>query len=140
VPRDRRVVTGRAGRLAPRLFVGAVATVLVAGLPSGVSASDDDEVRKGGSCSGAADWEMRARWDDDHRIEVRGEVDHTRSGQTWTWKIKHNGSVSAQGRAVARSGEFEVRRSLVDLAGTDHCVFRAVRITTGEVCRGAIDW
>ena len=83
---------------------------------------------------------MRVRWDDDQRIEVRGEVDHTTSGQAWSWKIKHNGSVSAQGRAVARGGDFEVRRSLVDLAGTDHCVFRAVRLKTGEVCRGAIDW
>ena len=123
-----------------RLVLGVVAALLVAGLPSSVSASDDDEVRKGGSCSGSANWEMRARWDDDHRIEVRGQVDHARSGQSWSWKIKHNGSVSAQGRAVARSGQFEVRRSLVDLAGTDHCVFRAVRVTTGEVCRGAIDW
>ena len=61
---------------------------------------------------------MRAKWDDDNRIEVRGEVDHTTSGQAWSWKIKHNGSVSAQGRAVARGGDFEVRRSLVDLAGT----------------------
>jgi hypothetical protein len=105
-----------------------------------VSASGDDEVRKGGSCSGGADWEMRARWDDDNRIEVRGKVDHTMSGQSWSWRIKHNGSVSAQGRAVARSGQLEVRRSLVDLGGTDHCVFRAVRLKTGEVCRGAIDW
>ena len=133
-------MSGRVTRVVPRLVTAAVAVLLVTGLPSSVSASDDDEVRASGSCSGSADWEMRARWDDDHRIEVRGEVDHTRSGQTWTWKIKHNGSVSAQGRAVARSGDFEVRRSLVDLAGTDHCVFRAVRIKTGEVCRGAIDW
>jgi hypothetical protein len=121
-------------------MVIAVAALVVAGLPSSVSASDDDEVRKGGPCTGTASWDMRARWDDDNRIEVRGEVDHTTSGQAWTWKIKHNGSVSAQGRAVARSGLFEVRRSLVDLAGTDHCVFRAVRTKTGEVCRGAIDW
>jgi hypothetical protein len=135
------VVSGRATRLVPRLLIGAVATLVVAGLPSSVSASGgDDEVRKGGSCTGTASWEMRARWDDDNRIEVRGEVDHSTSGQAWSWKIKHNGSVSAQGRAVARSGQFEVRRSLVDLAGTDHCVFRAVRIKTGEVCRGAIDW
>lgn len=125
---------------ATRLLLGTVATLVVAGLPSAVSASGDDEVRKNGSCTGTARWEMRARWDDDGRIEVRGAVDHSTSGQAWTWKIKHNGSISAQGRAVARSGQFEVRRSLVDLAGTDHCVFRAVRIKTGEVCRGAIDW
>ncbi len=120
-------------------MLGAAAALVSATLPSSVSASDD-EVRKEGSCSGSADWEMRARWDDDHRIEIRGKVDHATSGKTWSWKIKHNGSISAQGRMVARSGEFEVRRSLVDLSGTDHCVFRAVRLKTGEVCRGTIDW
>ena len=100
----------------------------------------DDEVRTQGSCSGTADWELRARLDEDRRIEIRAEIDHTRSGRTWSWKIKHNGSVSASGRAVARDGRFEVRRSLVDLDGVDHCVFRAVRVKTGEVCRGTIDW
>ena len=124
-----------------RLVLGAVAALLVVMLPSSVSASGgDDEVRKTGSCKGGSStWEMRARWDD-NRIEVRGEVDHTASGKAWSWKIKHNGSVSAMGRVVTRDGQLEVRRSLVDLAGTDHCVFRAVQTRTGEVCRGAIDW
>ena len=125
---------------ATRLLLGTVATLVVAGLPSAVSASGDDEVRKNGSCTGTARWEMRARWDDDGRIEVRGAVDHSTSGQAWTWKIKHNGSVSASGRAVTGSSGFEVRRALVDLPGVDHCVFRAERLRTGEVCRGVIDW
>ena len=131
-------MTGRS-RLTGRLSLGAATAVLVAMVPSAVSASDD-EVRRSGSCSGTADWRMRAKWDDDQRIELRGRVFNTRSGQTWTWKIKHNGSVSAQGRAVTGSGYFEIRRALVDLAGVDHCVFRAERVRTGEVCRGRIDW
>jgi hypothetical protein len=117
----------------------AAAAVIIATIPSSVSASDD-EVRLGGSCSGKSDWEMRAKWDDDERIELRGRVENARSGQIWAWKIKHNGSVSAQGRAATRSGGFEVRRALVDLAGVDHFVFRAAGIKTGEVCRGRIDW
>jgi hypothetical protein len=121
------------------LVLGTAAAGMIAMVPSGVSASDDD-VRRSGSCSAKADWEMRAKWDDDERIELRGRVENTRSGQTWTWKIKHNGSVSAHGRAVTRSGGFEVRRALVDLAGVDRCVFRAERVKTGEVCRGRIDW
>ena len=120
-------------------MIGAAAAVVIAMHPSSGSASDD-EVRKSGSCSGTADWEMRAKWDDDERIELRGRVENTRAGQTWTWKIKHNGTVSAQGRAVTGSSGFEVRRALVDLAGTDRCVFRAERVRTGEVCRGRIDW
>ena len=128
-------MTGRASRLG----LVAAAAAMIAMLPSSAGASDD-EVRRSGSCTGRSDWEMRAKWDDDERIELRGRVEHTRAGQTWTWKIKHNGSVSAQGRSVTGSSGFEVRRALVDLAGVDHCVFRAERVKTGEVCRGRIDW
>jgi hypothetical protein len=122
------------------LLLSATAALVITLLPAVSSARGDDEVRRTGSCSGTADWRVRARSDDDQRIELRGRVSGTRSGQAWTWKIKHNGSISAQGRAVTRDGYFEVRRSLVDLAGVDHCVFRAVRASTGEVCRGRIDW
>jgi hypothetical protein len=135
VSRHRFVVTQPWTRLA----LGAAAAVVLAALPSSVSASDD-EVRHSGSCSGKARWEVRAKWDDDQRIELRGRVEGTRSGQTWAWRIKHDGSVSAQGRAVTGSSGFEVRRALVDLPGVDHCVFRAERLRTGEVCRGRIDW
>jgi hypothetical protein len=83
---------------------------------------------------------MRAKSDDDQRIELRGRVEDTRAGQTWTWRIKHNGSVSTQGRKVSGSGGFEIRRALVDLPGVDHCVFRAERLRTGEVCRGRLEW
>jgi hypothetical protein len=127
-------------RLAAYVAALALGVLTVLATPSSGVARSDDEVRKQGSCSGSASWKMRAGWDDDHRIELRGEVYDTRSGQAWAWKIKHNGSVSASGRAVARSGGFEVRRSLVDLAGVDRCTFRAVRLSTGEVCRGTIDW
>ena len=122
-----------------RLVLGTVLAVVLAATPSSARASDT-EVRKSGSCSGKAGWEMRARWDDDNRIELRGRVEDARSGQTWAWKIKHNGSVSASGRAVTRHGQFEVRRALVDLSGVDRCVFRAEQLRTGEVCRGVIDW
>jgi hypothetical protein len=120
--------------------VVAVLGTVLAMLALPPAASAHDEVRREGSCTGNAEWEVRAKGDDDQRIELRGRVDHTRSGQVWVWKIKHNGSVSASGRRVAGSDGFEVRRSLVDLAGVDHCVFRAVRQRTGEVCRGIIDW
>lgn len=119
------------------LLLGAMVVLTT---PGSGAASGDDEVRRSGSCSASATWQLRAREGDDGRIEVRGEVDHTASGQTWTWQIKHDGSVSASGRATTSSGSFGVRRSLVDLAGVDRCVFRAVRVKTGEVCRGVIDW
>jgi hypothetical protein len=127
-------------RRSARLALGAVAALVLASVPAAAHAHDNDEVRGSGSCSNGADWEVRARSDDDNRIEFRGQVDHTRSGQVWAWKIKHNGSVSASGRAVARGGQIEVERALVDLAGVDRCTFRAVRVKTGEVCRGTVDW
>jgi len=129
-------------RSTPRSRLGVVLVLATAfaamAVPSAVSA--DDEARREGSCSGSAEWELRAKGDDGQRIELRGRVDHTGEGQVWTWKIKHNGSVSASGRRVTGSSGFEVRRSLVDLTGVDRCVFRAVRPRTGEVCRAVIDW
>ena len=122
-----------------RLLLGTAAGVVVALVPSGVSASDD-EVRREGSCSGKADWEMSAKWDDDERIELRGRVEDTGRGQTWAWKIKQQRQRLRVRRAVTGSSGFEVRRALVDLPGVDHCVFRAERLRTGEICRGAIDW
>jgi hypothetical protein len=123
---------------AARLALALATTLVVVAVPAAVNA--DDDVRREGSCTRKAEWEVRAKSDDGQRIELRGKVEHTRSGQAWVWKIKHNGSVSARGRVVTGSGGFEVRRSLVDLPGVDHCVFRAVRPRTGEVCRGVVDW
>ena len=37
-----------------------------------------------------------------------------------------------------RSGSFEVERKIVDLAGTDRVVFRAVH--DGQTCRGVINY
>ncbi len=125
------------------LTVGVVVG-LVVGLasPAHAQRADDDEVRRTGSCSGAANWQVRAKHDDDGRIEFRGRVEDSVKGAAWRWRVKHNGSRSASGNAVARgaSASFEVRRTLVDLPGVDRCVFRAVRPKTGEVCRGVVDW
>ena len=98
-------------------------------------------MRQSGSCTGAADWEVRAKADDDLRIEFRAKVDTTSGGQSWKWKIKHNGWVSASGSVrTSGSSSFEIRRSFVDLHGSDRFVFRAARQRTGEVCRAVIDW
>jgi hypothetical protein len=77
---------------------------------------------------------------DDGRLEVEGEVDSLVGGQRWRWTIRHNGSVSDRGTGTttARSGSFEVERKVVDLAGTDALVFRAVR--DGQVCRGVVNY
>jgi hypothetical protein len=130
-------------RAVARVAALAIGSLAILALPTNVNASaDGDEVRQSGSCSGTADWEVRAKADDDLRIEFRGKVDSDRAGQVWRWKIKHNGWVSASGNVTTSgsSGSFEIRRSFVDLHGSDRFVFRAVRQRTGEVCRAVIDW
>ena len=96
-----------------------------------------DDVRRSGSCSGSTSWKIKAG-PDDGRIEVEAEIDSNRNGQTWSWRLVHNGSVSARGSRTTKapSGSFEVRRRVVDLSGTDTVTFRARNTRNGEVCRG----
>ena len=101
-------------------------------------ANDDDVIRRG-SCRGSTDWKLKAS-PEDGRIEVEGEIDSNRNGQVWRWRIKHDGNLSARGRATthAPSGSFEVRRLLVDTRGVDTIVFRAINTRSGEICRGSL--
>ena len=103
-------------------------------------ANDADVIRRG-QCSGAADWKLKAS-PENGRIEVEGEVDSNVNGQTWRWRILHNGSVSASGTATttAPSGSFEVRRVLVNADGTDSIGFRARDISSGQTCRGHLQF
>jgi hypothetical protein len=128
-----------------RTALAAIATAALT-LPFGVVApavashgGGDDDVRTRGGCSGSAHWKLKAK-PDDGRIEVEGEVDSNSSGQVWTWKLKHNGSVSARGTKLTggTSGSFEVGRRMANLAGQDHFVFRAEH--RGQVCRGTISY
>ena len=99
-------------------------------------ANDDDVIREG-NCSGRSDWKLKAS-PENGRIEVEGEVDSNVNGQNWRWKILHNGNVSARGTKETKgpSGSFEVRRVVVNAAGTDQIGWRAKNPNTGETCRG----
>jgi hypothetical protein len=124
-----------------RTSVAALALTTLAiplALAAPASSNDDDIIRRG-SCSGAADWKLKAKHDDG-RLEVEGEVDSNRRGQDWRWRFRHNGSVSARGWATTRgpSGSFDVERRMVNLRGTDTIVFRARNPRSGEVCRGVV--
>jgi hypothetical protein len=94
-------------------------------------------VVKIGSCTDGARWKLKVK-SDDGRLEVEGEVDSNVSGQTWSWRIKDNGSVAASGSAKTggRSGSFSVERKIADRAGTDKVTFRASH--SGELCKGSI--
>ena len=121
--------------LAVLALVAAAAPVAVAGT---ATAGDGDVVRRG-SCSGSTDWKLKAKHDDG-RLEVEAEVDSNRNGQDWRWRMLHDGSLTARGRATthAPSGSFSVERRMVNLGGTDKIVFKARNPRTGEVCRGVV--
>jgi hypothetical protein len=89
-----------------------------------------------GHCTGSADWEIEV-YHEDGRVEVEFEVDHSRSGATWTWTMRNDGSTFARGRATIKPHRdaFSVTRLTVNGRGHDHIVVRAVNVTTGQVCR-----
>ena len=73
---------------------------------------------------------------DNGALEVEGEVDTNRVGQTWNWRIVRNGTIAAKRSKVtaAPSGSFSVNRRIANPAGQDTIKFRAVRPATGTVC------
>lgn len=119
-------------RLATAALLAAIA------LPAPAFASDGDVIRRGG-CTSGADWKLKAS-PEDGRIEVEGEVDSSVNGQDWKWRLLHNGSVTARGKATTSgpSGSFEVRRVVVNLKGEDVLKFRARNPASGEKCSGAL--
>lgn len=124
--------------ITPTALALALVTALTVTAAPAAQASGSDTVRRG-SCSGSTHWKLKVG-PEDGRLEVEGEVDSNRNGQTWRWSILHNGSVSASGTRTTRapSGSFEVRRTVVDLRGTDTLTFRARNPRTGERCRGTV--
>jgi hypothetical protein len=118
----------------------ATATALViagAALPAD-AAGGGDVIRQGG-CSGSATWKLKAK-PDDGRLQVEGEVDANRNGQTWRWKILRNGNVVANGTSTthAPSGSFSVERRIANPNGSDRIGWRATNPATGQTCQGSL--
>jgi hypothetical protein len=131
--------TGRALATALTLSTLGIGLVGAGAAPASAHDDDDDRVLVTGRCSAGAEWKLKVKTDDG-RLEVEGEIDSNVAGQRWRWTLRHNGSVSDRGvgTTTARSGSFEVERKVVDLAGTDRIVFRAVR--DGQSCRGVVNY
>ncbi len=127
---NRRTYRSITALAAVGLFAGAAsAPALASGGGGGVT--------KSGHCSAHSTWKLNAK-PDNGRIEVEGEVDSNVAGQHWTWRILHNGGVSAHGRAqtLGPSGSFSVGRRLVNASGADQIGWRAHNPATGESCAG----
>lgn len=58
----------------------------------------------------------------------------------WDWKMKHNGTDSADGTVRAKDADksFKITRFMLDLPGEDSFVFRAQNRRTDEVCRASL--
>jgi hypothetical protein len=115
------------------------ATLAISAATVAPAVAGHDEVIRRGNCSGNADWKLKAK-SDDGRIEVEGEVDVNRNGQTWRWRILHNGNVSLRGtaRTHAPSGSFSIERRIINARGTDTIGWRARNPASGQVCRGSL--
>ncbi len=55
-------------------------------------AQGKNDVVKRGDCTGSTSWKLKVG-PDDGRLEVEGEIDSNRNGQTWRWRIRHNGAI-----------------------------------------------
>ena len=120
-----------------KLLVGAMAGAAALGLLAGPAAANDADVIREGECSGASDWKLKLS-PENGQIEIEFEVDQNVVGDVWDVVIKRNGIRVFRGQrtTVAPSGEFEVRRVVANLDGSDFVVARATNTVTGEVCRG----
>lgn len=122
-----------------RLAAAALVAATLPVIASTPAHAGDNEVIRTGSCSGSADWKIKAK-PDDGRLEVEFEVDQNVVGDTWAVRIFDDGERIFAGRRTTRapSGSFTVELRTNDRPGTDDFVGRARNLSTGEVCRGTL--
>lgn len=88
-------------------------------------------------CSVQARTRLRVSSEDSGVLVATGLV-WTEDTDRWSWRFMHNSDLSARGVAKASPGKglaFQVTRSMVNLIGPDHFVFRAKNRKNDEVCR-----
>ena len=124
---------------AAHLAITLVVSASLVTVAAPAQAKGGDVVRRG-SCSGAIHWKLKVGRDDG-RLEVEGEVDSNHAGQTWRWRLVHNGSTSARGARTTKapSGSFEVHRRMVNAAGTDTVRLRPQPAQRREMPRNRAD-
>jgi hypothetical protein len=125
---NTRTTTAKASLLAIAVLLAVPAVATPA------QAKGGDAVRSSAACA-TGTIKVKAKVDDG-MLEVEGEVDTNRVGQTWDWRIVRNGTITVRGSKVttAPSGSFSVERRIANPAGQDTIKFRAVRPATGKVC------
>ena len=73
-------------------------------------------------------------------LHLEAKVDTSRTGQSWEWRLRHNGAEFAGGTATTGtpSGDFTVRRRTADRVGPDTIRLVATNLRIGETCDGTI--
>lgn len=119
------------------LVLGAAALAAPSALARDGGTAKDGAERK--SCDGPSDVRLRVDLVEGNsdRLEVVGAV-FSADDDVWSWRLRHNGELSAQGEVRARDDvdrSFRVTRTMFNFAGVDNVVFRAENQRTGEICR-----
>jgi hypothetical protein len=117
------------------------AALIVTGAPlaSAHSHGGSGATIRTGSCSGSADWKLKAKHDDGG-IQLEWEVDSNHSGQTWRVRVRDNGNrvVATRATTSGASGSFSVERRITNRAGSDSLVARAYNLRSGQTCVGRV--
>ena len=102
-------------------------------LTAGTAHAGGGDVRKTKACSEGSRVKLKAK-PDDGRLEVEAEVDSNVNGQSWSWRLTHDGNGAGHGTAQTKgpSGSFSIHRRTGDRTGADTFRFRATH--AGEVC------
>ena len=121
---NTKTTTAKASLLA----TAALLAVPALSMPAQASGSDA-VINSAGCATGTIKVKAKA---DDGKLEVEGEVDTNRVGQTWSWAIRRDGNAVARGTGTTggASGSFGVERRISNAAGPDRIVFRATRGST----------
>ncbi|CAI9414607.1 hypothetical protein [Nocardioides sp. T2.26MG-1] len=121
------------------LGAAALASAPIALASDGGSATDGNDGPVRTKCDNTSWVRLNVKSIDNNadRFQVIGAV-FSPDDDVWSWKMRHNGDLSAQGEVKARDDidrSFRVSRTMLDFYGTDDVVFRAENQQTGEVCR-----
>jgi Zn-dependent alcohol dehydrogenase len=97
------------------------------------------EVIATGRCNEGSSWKLKVGLDDG-RLDVSYEVDSNRVGQTWTVRLRDNGTLIFSGtrRTQAPSGSFDVDLQTANRPGPDRVTAFATTASTGESCFGSV--
>ena len=123
-------------RRSVELVLTALTAVSLAAAPA---RANDDEARKSGSCSRPSDWQLRVRKEDARTLQVRFEIEHGASGQTWEVFLSDNGDRFFAGtRRSGDNGYVRVRKQTKNRTGTDRVKGFGYNRATGETCSGKV--